>query len=151
MTDLSLLDRRSLFHPFTSIKEHLEEGPLIITGADGIRIVDDQGKSYIDAMAGLWCVNVGYGRSELIDAMTAQSKKLPYYHSFASSSNEPAIELAERLLAMAPGAPARVFFANSGSEANDRKIDPDGHGRLRVEVDWPAVARRSGFDPQWTW
>ena len=122
ISPLADTDRRSLFHPFTSIQQHLEEGPLIITGADGIRIVDDQGKSYIDAMAGLWCVNVGYGRSELIDAMTEQAKKLPYYHSFASSSNEPAIELAERLLAIAPGSPARGFFANSGSEANDTQI-----------------------------
>ena len=121
-TPLAEADRNSLFHPFTSIQDHLEEGPMIITGADGIRIVDDQGKSYIDAMAGLWCVNVGYGRSELIDAMTRQGKKLPYYHSFASSSNEPAIELASQLIEMAPGNPARVFFANSGSEANDTQV-----------------------------
>lgn len=120
--ELESIDRQTLIHPFTSIRDHLEKGPLIITEADGIRIRDRAGNTYIDAMAGLWCVNVGYGRRELIDAMRKQAEKLPYYHSFASMSNEPAIELAQKLTAMVPLQKPRVFFANSGSEANDTQI-----------------------------
>jgi L-2,4-diaminobutyrate transaminase len=119
---LEELDRRSLFHPFTSIREHEVSGPLVITDAAGVRVRDREGREYIDGMAGLWCVNVGYGRRELVEAMTAQASRLPYYHSFASMSNEPVIRLAARLLAMAPGRMSKVFFANSGSEANDTQI-----------------------------
>ncbi len=119
---LEELDRRTLLHPFTSIQEHLDEGPLIIDEAKGVRVRDRHGREYIDAMAGLWCVNVGYGRSELVEAMAAQASRLSYYHSFASSSTTPAILLAERLTAMAPGNLSKVFFANSGSEANDTQI-----------------------------
>ena len=120
--ELEAIDRKRILHPFTSISEHIDQGPLIIDGADGIRIRDRAGNSYIDAMAGLWCVNVGYGRRELVEAMTAQAAKLPYYHSFASMSNQPAIELAELLTSMAPGRLSHVFFANSGSEANDTQV-----------------------------
>ena len=121
-TTLEDLDRKSLFHPFTSIREHLAEGPLVITEASGVRVRDRSGRDYIDAMAGLWCVNVGYGRRELVEAMAAQASRLPYYHSFASMSNEPVIRLAARLIEMAPGKMSKVFFANSGSEANDTQI-----------------------------
>ena len=120
--DLAALDRESLLHPFTSIPEHLEGGPRIVEEASGVWIRDRDGRECIDAMAGLWCVNVGYGREEIARAMADQARRLPYYHSFASSSNEPAIRLAERLLAQAPGSPARVFFANSGSEANETQV-----------------------------
>ena len=116
------LDRRSVFHPFTAIQDHLDSGPLVITDASGVRVRAHDGREYIDAMAGLWCVNVGYGRTELVEAMTAQAKRLPYYHSFASMSNEPVIRLAARLLQMAPGKMSKVFFANSGSEANDTQL-----------------------------
>ncbi len=124
MTQPSLedLDRQSVFHPFTSIQDHLVEGPLVITDASGVRVRAHDGREYIDAMAGLWCVNVGYGRRELVEAMTAQASRLPYYHSFASMSNEPVIRLAARLVAMAPGKMSKVFFANSGSEANDTQL-----------------------------
>lgn len=120
--ELEELDRKRLLHPFTSISEHLDRGPLIIDSAEGIRIRDRAGKTYLDAMAGLWCVNVGYGRHELVEAMSLQAAKLPFYHSFASMSNQPAIELAELLTAMAPGTLSHVFFANSGSEANDTQV-----------------------------
>ena len=124
MTQPSLedLDRQSVFHPFTSIEDHLASGPLVITDASGVRVRAHDGREYIDAMAGLWCVNVGYGRRELVDAMTAQASRLPYYHSFASMSNEPVIRLAARLIDMAPGKMSKVFFANSGSEANDTQL-----------------------------
>jgi L-2,4-diaminobutyrate transaminase len=87
--------------------------------ARGTRIRDRAGREYIDAMAGLWCVNVGYGREEIVEAMAEQARRLPYYHTFLSHSNEPAIQLAERLLRLAPGSMSKVFFCNSGSEANE--------------------------------
>ncbi|MEE2778183.1 MAG: aminotransferase [Acidobacteriota bacterium] len=121
-TSLEDLDRRTLIHPYTSIADHEASGPMIIDSADGVRIRDRAGNEYIDAMAGLWCVNVGYGRTELIDAMAEQGRKLPYYHLFASMSNEPAIRLAKRLTDLAPANLTKVFFANSGSEANDTQI-----------------------------
>jgi L-2,4-diaminobutyrate transaminase len=116
------LDKRSLLHPFTSIGTHLEQGPRIMVEGRGIRVRDAEGREYLDAMAGLWCVNVGYGRSEIVDAMTDQARRLPYYHSFLGSSNEPAIRLADRLLGMAPGSMCRVFFGTSGSDANDTQV-----------------------------
>lgn len=119
---LELADRESLLHPFTSIPEHLEGGPRVIARADGIRIHDRDGREYIDAMAGLWCVNAGYGRTELAKAMADQSEVLPYTHAFMSNSNEPAIRLAERLLDGAPGSLSKVFFCNSGSEANETNV-----------------------------
>jgi L-2,4-diaminobutyrate transaminase len=116
------LDKRSLLHPFTSIEGHLERGPRIMVEGEGIRVRDDGGREYIDAMAGLWCVNVGYGRGEIVDAMAEQARRLPYYHAFLGHSNEPAIRLADRLLAMAPGSMRRVFFGTSGSDANDTQV-----------------------------
>jgi len=115
------LDRRSVFHPYTAIQEHLDTGPLVITDARGVRVRGNDGREYIDAMAGLWCVNVGYGRRELVDAMIAQAERLPYYHSFAGMSHEPMIRLAARLLEMVPRM-SKVFFCNSGSEANDTQL-----------------------------
>ncbi len=115
-------DKRHLLHPFTSVREHMDGAPHCITSAKGIRIQDDAGNEYIDAMAGLWCVNVGYGREEIAEAVAEQTKKLNYYHSFVSLTNEPAIQLAERLATYAPGDVNRAFFCCSGSEANDTQI-----------------------------
>jgi L-2,4-diaminobutyrate transaminase len=116
------LDKETILHPFTTLSEHLATGPRIMTHARGLEITDDTGKVYIDAMAGLWCVNVGYGRDEIVDAMASQARQLPYYHSFLSMSNEPAIQLAERVTRMAPPGLNHAFFANSGSEANDTQV-----------------------------
>jgi L-2,4-diaminobutyrate transaminase len=120
--DLRELDRRSLLHPFTSIAEHEARGPRIMVEGRGCRVRDADGREYLDAMAGLWCVNVGYGRPEIAEALADQARRLSYFHSFLSMSNEPAIRLADRLLAMAPGRMSRVFFANSGSEANETQV-----------------------------
>ena len=84
------IDKRSLLHPFTSITTHLEQGPRIMVEGRGIRVRDAEGREYLDAMAGLWCVNVGYGRPEIADAMAEQARRLPYYHAFLGNSNEPA-------------------------------------------------------------
>lgn len=119
---LGQMDRDSLFHPATAIAAHLQKGPPVMARAEGVRITDIDGKEYIDGIAGLWCVNIGYGRSEVTEAIARQSAALPYYHTFSSMSNEPQIRLAHRLLAMAPGHMSKVFFANSGSEANDTQM-----------------------------
>jgi L-2,4-diaminobutyrate transaminase len=120
--NLAELDRRSSLHPFTSIAEQQAVGPHIIVSGSGIRIKDAEGREYIDAMAGLWCVNVGYGRQELIEAMRQQAERLPYYHSFMGLANEPAIRLADRLAERTPGTLRKVFFGNSGSDANDTQV-----------------------------
>jgi 4-aminobutyrate---pyruvate transaminase len=106
-------------HPYTNARKHQETGPLIIERGKGIYVYDDQGKEYIEGMAGLWSVAVGFGEQRLVDAATAQLKKLPYYHTFSHKAHLPSIDLAERLVAMTPSRLRRVFFANSGSEAND--------------------------------
>jgi L-2,4-diaminobutyrate transaminase len=116
------LDRQVLLHPFTPLAEHQERGPLVITHGSGTRVTDASGRSLLDAMAGLWCVNVGYGREEIARAVSEQIRKLSFFHSFSSMANEPSILLAERLLEIAPWSMARVFFANSGSEANDTQL-----------------------------
>ena len=116
---LAEIDRAHHLHPFTDYKAMKNEGVHIITHAEGNYIFDDQGNKILDAMAGLWCVNVGYGRKELIDAASQQLAKLPYYNTFFRTSNEPAAKLAERLVQISPDGINHVFYANSGSEAND--------------------------------
>ncbi|WP_299377843.1 aspartate aminotransferase family protein [uncultured Kiloniella sp.] len=109
-------------HPYTNARAHEEKGPLIITHGKGVNVFDDQGKSYIEAMAGLWSTSLGFGEERLIDAANKQMKQLPYYHSFTHKTPIPPIELSEKLLAMAPVPMSKVFFANSGSEANDTVV-----------------------------
>ena len=116
------LDRQFVFHPFTHLREHERTGPLTITEAHGSTLTDTQGRTYLDAMAGLWCVNIGYGNTEMAEALRVQTEKLSYYHTFASMGNEPVAQLAQRLIAMAPGEMSKVFFGNSGSDANDTQV-----------------------------
>ncbi|MFZ6761793.1 aspartate aminotransferase family protein [Pseudoroseomonas sp. WGS1072] len=115
-------DIASLLHPMTNHKAHREQGPLIITGGEGIRIRDESGREYLEAVAGLWCASLGFSNERLLRAATEQMRRLPWYHSFTGRSNMPDIELAEALLARAPVPMSKVFFANSGSEANDTAI-----------------------------
>jgi L-2,4-diaminobutyrate transaminase len=115
-------DRNSHLHPFTSVLDQQTNRGLIVDTAEGITIRDRDGNSYLDAAAGLWCVNVGYGRREISDAMHTQSLNLSYYHSFNSTSNEPSALLSERLLDLAPDNMKRVFFGTSGSDANDSAV-----------------------------
>jgi L-2,4-diaminobutyrate transaminase len=115
-------DKRSILHPYTSIKDHLANGPFIIASGSGVHVTDRHGRRYIDGAAGLWCVNVGYGRKEIIEAMVRQAERLPYFHSFGSMSNEPAIHLAERILRHVPDNMSKVFFGTSGSDANDTNV-----------------------------
>ncbi len=120
--DAGRIDRESLFHPFTSVADHLRDGPLIMCEGKGVRVKDINGREYLDGMAGLWCVNLGYGRSEISDAIAAQSKKLSFFHAFNSMSTDVTIECAEALLARAPVPMARVFFGTSGSDANETQL-----------------------------
>jgi L-2,4-diaminobutyrate transaminase len=119
---LEELDKRYFFHPATSISDHLTNGPRIMERGSGVRVTDSKGKSYIDGAAGLWCVNIGYGRTEVAEAIAEQAKKLAFFHAFTSMSNEPAIRLAEKVVTLAPKGMSRVFFGNSGSDANDTNI-----------------------------
>nr|WP_157619535.1 aspartate aminotransferase family protein [Skermanella stibiiresistens] len=109
-------------HPYTNARRHEEVGPIIIDRGEGVYVYDDSGKQYIEAMAGLWSVAVGFGEKRLVDAAARQMAKLPYYHTFSGKAHEPSILLAERLVKMAPNGLSRVFFTNSGSEANDTVV-----------------------------
>jgi len=115
-------DIASVLHPYTDLQTHLEVGPVVITRGKGVRVWDDAGKEYIESLAGLWCASLGFDNERLVQAAAAQMRKLPFYHGFAAKSHEPLIELAEMLLERAPAPMSKVFFANSGSEANDTAI-----------------------------
>lgn len=113
------LDRHHHLHPFTDTKELNATGVRVITRAEGVYLWDSEGERIIDGMAGLWCVNVGYGRKEIVEAVSSQIKKLPYYNTFFQTSTPPATELAGLLAEITPEPLRHVFFSNSGSEAND--------------------------------
>lgn len=109
-------------HPYTNLRKHEAEGPLVMTSGRGIYVYDERGQEYIEAMAGLWCASLGFGEERLVEAAARQMRTLPYYHLFASKANDASIDLAERLIAMFPVPMSKVFFANSGSEANDTAV-----------------------------
>src|SRR5579885_756425 len=115
-------DVATTIHPYTNLKFHEAEGPLVITEGDGIYVIDENGKRYIEGLAGLWCVSLGFSEKRLADAAHRQLLKLPYYHTFASKATDTGIELAEKLLSIAPVPMSKVFFVNSGSEANDTAV-----------------------------
>jgi 4-aminobutyrate---pyruvate transaminase len=110
------------FHPATNARRHETIGPTIIERGQGVHVFDDQGKEYIEGLAGLWSVAVGFGEERLVQAAAAQMRKLPFYHSFSHKSHPSAIALAERLVRMAPGAMSKAHFTSSGSEANDLAV-----------------------------
>ncbi|MCH8861124.1 MAG: aspartate aminotransferase family protein [Proteobacteria bacterium] len=113
------LDRDHHIHPFTDPAQLNAKGVRVITRAEGSYIWDSEGNKILDGMAGLWCVNVGYGRSELIEAANRQMKELPYYNSFFQTSNQPQIELGRLLSGVTPEGFDHFFYSSSGSEAND--------------------------------
>ncbi|MEI4472919.1 aspartate aminotransferase family protein [Frigidibacter sp. MR17.24] len=115
-------DLRYLLHPVTNARAHERNGPLVIARGEGIYVFDDAGKDYIEGLAGLWSVGLGFSEQRLIDAAKRQLDVLPYMHLFASKSQQPAIELAEKLVKMTPEGLDRVHFTNSGSEANDTVV-----------------------------
>jgi putrescine aminotransferase len=117
--DWQELDKNHHLHPFTDHKDLHRKRSRIITRAEGVYIFDADGKKILDAMSGLWCVNVGYGRQEIIDAATEQMKELPYYNNFFQCAHPPSIELAAMLKDVSQPQFNRVFFTGSGSESND--------------------------------
>ena len=119
---LETRDIEHCIHPYTNLKLHLEKGPLILTRGKGIYVYDQQGKEYIEGLAGLWCTALGFGEEELIEAAVRQMRQLPYYHTFLHKGTTPAIDLSEKLKKIAPVPVSKVFFANSGSEANDSLV-----------------------------
>jgi putrescine aminotransferase len=120
--ELQALDAAHHMHPFTAGGELAARGARVITGAQGVWLTDSAGNEILDGMAGLWCVNVGYGREELARAAYEQMKALPYYNTFFQTTHVPAIALAATIARLAPEGMSHVFFAGSGSEANDTNI-----------------------------
>ncbi len=106
-------------HPYTNLAAHEDRGPLVITRGEGIYVWDSDGNRYIEGLAGLWCVSLGSSEPRLVEAATRQLQNLPFSHTFSHRSTEPVIELAEKLIGMAPEPMAKVYFVNSGSEAVD--------------------------------
>jgi len=122
---LEAIDRSSVLHPFTNLKQFASGAlgdPRIMVGGTGIRVRDKAGRESIDGFSGLYCTNVGYGRTEIADAIHDQAASLAFYHSYAGHSNEPAILLTQKILALAPANMERVFFGLSGSDANETQI-----------------------------
>jgi putrescine aminotransferase len=117
--DWQELDSRHYLHPFTDFRALAAEGARVIVRGEGVHLRDSEGLEILDAMSGLWCVNIGYGRHELAEVAARQMRELPYYNSFFKSAHPPAIELAQLLDELTPPQFHRVFFTQSGSEAND--------------------------------
>jgi 4-aminobutyrate--pyruvate transaminase len=115
-------DVQGLLHPYTNLVKLRETGPLVFERGKGVRVYDENGKDYIEGMSGLWCTSLGWGEEALVEAAMEQMRAFAYGHIFAGRSHEPAIALAEKLKDIAPFAVGKVFFANSGSEANDTQI-----------------------------
>jgi 4-aminobutyrate--pyruvate transaminase len=140
-------DVASFLHPYTNLKTHETDGPMVISSGDGVRVTDEDGKSYIEAMAGLWCTSLGFHQPRLVEAARMAMERLPFYHGFNGKSHAPGIDLAEKLLGMAPVPMSKVFFANSGSEANDTAIKliwyaNNAWGRPEKKK---IIARRKGY------
>jgi 4-aminobutyrate--pyruvate transaminase len=109
-------------HPHTNFTQHEEAGSLVLTKGDGVYVEDDQGNRYIEAMAGLWCASLGFSEKRLAEVAYKQMLELPYYHTFNYKTHTPIIDLAERLVEIAPGDMSKVIFQSSGSEANDTAV-----------------------------
>ena len=140
-------DIRWHMHPNTNARRHEEIGPLVIERGEGIHVIDNSGRRYIEAMSGLWSAALGFSEQRLADAAYRQMQQLPFYHNFNHRAVAPAAALAERLIALAPVPMSKVFFTNSGSEANDTvlkmiwyRANAMGQG-ARKKV----IARRRGF------
>ena len=119
--ELEEMDRGSILHPFTVLKDFAEgrQRPRIVTGGKGVFIRDQDGRELLDGFAGLYCVNIGYGRAEVAEVIARQAHDLAYYHSYAGVSSEALIRLSDRLIKMAPGGMSKVFYGLSGSDANE--------------------------------
>lgn len=122
---IGALDRATVLHPFTQLKDFASGklgDPTIIETGKGIRIRDANGREYLDGFAGLYCMNIGYGRTEVAEAIAQQAYKLAYYHIYAAHSTEQIGRLSDRLVRMAPGRMSKVFYGTSGSDANETNV-----------------------------
>ena len=120
--EISAAGRRDLthhLHPYTQLRQLEQEGPLVIVRGDGVRVFDEQGREYIEGMAGLWCASLGFSDKRLAEAAYRQMQALPYYHSFSGKVPGPVTDLVEALMRWAPVPMGRVLLAKSGSESND--------------------------------
>src|SRR6201996_877013 len=122
LSNLAVRDVETLVHPYINLSSFRDSGPLIIDRAQGVYVYDTNGKAYVEGMAGLWCTALGYGNEELVETAAEQMRKLSFAHLFTGKSHDPAIELAEKLKEIAPVPISKVFFCNSGSEANDTQV-----------------------------
>lgn len=122
LSNLAVRDIETLIHPYTDLAAFRARGPLVLERGKGVFVYATNGKPYIEGMSGLWCSALGYGNEELAEAAAAQIRKLSFAHLFSAKSHDPAIELAERLKEMAPVPTSKIFFCNSGSEANDTQV-----------------------------
>ena len=145
--ELQALDAAHHMHPFTDANALEKKGARIITRAKGVWLNDSEGNRIIDAMAGLWCVNIGYGRRELAEVAARQMEELSYYNTFFQTTHIPAIALAAKIAELAPGDLNHLFFAGSGSEANDTNIrlvrrywDVKGQSEKRI-----IIGRKNGY------
>lgn len=141
------IDIANVLHPYTDLNRHASDGPVVVSEGKGIHVYDNSGNEYIEAMAGLWCTALGFGEERLVDAATRQMRKLPFYHLFNNKTHDVAAELAERLIGMMPVPMSKVFFNNSGSEANDTAIKlvwyyNNAHGRYRKKK---IIGRQRGY------
>ena len=122
ISNFAARDVEALLHPTTNLLTHRSAGPLVLERAEGIYVYDSDGKRYIEGLAGLWCTGLGYGNQELVKTAREQMSKLSFTHLFGGRSHEPAIALAEKIRAISPVPNSKVFFTNSGSEANDTQV-----------------------------
>ena len=145
--ELQKKDAAHHLHPFTDTNELNAKGARVITRAEGVYLFDSEGHKMLDGMAGLWCVNVGYGRKEILDAAMRQMQQLPYYNTFFQTTHPPVIALSEKLASVAPAHINHVFYAGSGSEANDTVLRMVRHywasvGKPEKSV---IIARKNGY------
>ena len=122
LTNLQTRAVETLIHPYSNQATIRDTGPTVFERGKGVYIYDTDGKQYLEGMAGLWCTALGYDNEELVEAAATQMRKLPFAHLFTAKSHDPAIELAKKLKEIAPVPISKVFFCNSGSEANDSQM-----------------------------
>jgi len=147
LTPAALADTRFHFHPYTPPRQLEREGPLVIVRGEGVHVFDEQGKAYIEGMAGLWCAALGFSEQRLVDAATRQLRTLPYYHAFSGKVPGPVTALVEALMHWAPVPMGRVLFANSGSESNDTafKLVHYYHNAIGKPRKKKIIAREKGY------
>lgn len=147
LSNLAAIDAAHHLHPFSDMKKLNADGTRIIQRGEGVHIFDNNGKKYLDGFAGLWCVNIGYGRKEIADAVVKQMNELPYYNTFFGTTSPPTTLLAQKVTSKAGPRFNHIFFTGSGSEANDTWF-------RMARVYWAAVgqpskktviARRNGY------